>query len=262
MSALAAAPRLWTPELPRLRLPRLDLRRFDFRNILRPLLFDGQFQPYQPVQFSEGQEALVEGYSVFPVVVGATQSEGNSTSPITVPLPSVTIVAGDLLIVFTRRGGSSSQTLAISGWTSQYQEQVAAASLRWCMLTKTAAGTESGSVSMTSTTTTSQTQHQVIYVIRHWSAFTIEAAATGTSTTPDCPSHSPAGGAANYLWLAPYSGQTSVPSTAPSGYTGTNQATTRIASAWKQASGSSENPPAWGATTSEAWRARTVAIQR
>jgi hypothetical protein len=97
---------------------------------------------------------------------------------------------------------------------------------------------------------------------------------TGSSTIPDPGTVTPTGGSKDYLflWLGGWAGeQTSPPASNPTNYAsnviGANSGTAstaptncRLASASRQATGSSENPGTWTISVTDFWTATVVAI--
>jgi hypothetical protein len=94
--------------------------------------------------------------------------------------------------------------------------------------------------------------------------------ADDASATPDSPSHTPAGGAAKYLWISAVGIDGSVTgvglSAAPASYSNviivpeSTGAGTKAWSASRYAEASSENPGAWTTSDSDQWIAGTIAI--
>jgi hypothetical protein len=221
----------------------------------------------------------------FPTVVNtATTSVSTATTTPAYNLPTP-VQIGDLLVVWARCAVGTTGITFPAGWTERFvlASQTADASddatqLAW----KMADGTEGATVSCT---TTSSKGAAIAYQLRgarnpatvgSWTS-----GAVGTSTTPDPGSSTPTVTGAEsshqstdylWLWFGGWEGeQTPVPPTGnPTNYTnpigassGTGGAVAtncQVASARRENSTATEDPPSWTISASDDWMAYTVAI--
>lgn len=132
----------------------------------------------------------------FPTITNsATTAAAAGTTNVTMTMPA-SIVAGRLLLSFI--GGAALTTMAATGWTSSFR--FPSGGLTVTVLSKIAAGSDTMSLARSiSSTVTART-----YQIDAWSGNLSDLSATGSngSTLTDPPSHTPPGGAADYLWFA------------------------------------------------------------
>jgi poly(3-hydroxybutyrate) depolymerase len=153
-----------------------------------------------------------------------------------------------------------------AGWTQQ--ASVLNGSVRYVIYSRVVDGTEGNSITVT-TASARRSEHNVYRLAR---AQTLGfSTATGSSTTPDPPSVSPAAGARNYLWLASYgSGRSDFVPTpvAPTDYlhiiSGTSDAALglRAASAWRNLNTATEDPGTFTGHSSAAdWIAATISVE-
>lgn len=90
---------------------------FDFRNILRPVRMDGQFQPYQPLQFEDGQLGQVSGYGLTVETFDLsylTRGQGTTDGPTTHSFTSQSLGAVSptrVMILCVTASGSGTQTI-------------------------------------------------------------------------------------------------------------------------------------------------------
>lgn len=198
----------------------------------------------------------------FPVVqTKATVGSAGSTShPITLPTG---VTAGDLLLVIF--GVRSNPTVSVgsgTGWTKLGQQSQATAQTT-AIFYKIATGSDA----LTLSTTTSQRSTAGTYRITGASGVVEGAGAGATSTNPDTPNLTPAGGAKDYLWISTSSiviGTVSA-SAAPASYTNlTNYPSgagtgISLCIAERGLNATSENPGAFTAA-STTWAGYTLAI--
>lgn len=210
----------------------------------------------------------------FPVDAARTATNASTASnPVVVTLPAY--AAGDLCILFFRNNNGIITTP--TGWTPVHgPSQVSTTDDSTIVAWRKMDGTEGSTVSVT--LNGSQKASAVVWTVTGAADPTvspplISSAATGTSTTPDPPSFSPAGGAKEWLWfwLASYEGeQTSPPASNPTNYsnpTGANSGTggavatnCRVAGATRQNNTATEDPPTWTISVSALWQAFTLAV--
>lgn len=97
--------------------PRLRLPKFEPWRLLRPLkMFDGQFYPFQPLQFMDGSLAPPPGF-VSGVSSLTFVDDGNSTNTATCTIPAAG-QTGDIAIFFDGVTNTSAITKVIpAGWT-------------------------------------------------------------------------------------------------------------------------------------------------
>ena len=189
----------------------------------------------------------------FPIVRSASGEVNVGT---TIPYPPI-IKAGDTLVWFCG-GDTTPDAPTESGWTllADYN-----AFGRVYVFYKTATGSESGTF-----TADSSRYYNVIAAINAGSGATVTCSVTTqTGDTPDPPSHTPAGGAREYLWLA-FGGASATnfttPIGAPTDYTLFYSAN-GLALAYRNLNAASDDPGVFtdnDANTASAARAATVAI--
>lgn len=195
---------------------------------------------------------------------GRTTASNTTSHAITLPTG---ISAGDLLLVIFSCDGNRtiSVNTGVSGtnWTigdSQTNGTIVTGAWVWKIaegsdaLTLTSSGAE-------------QSSHVSLRITGHDTTAPIDGtSANGSSTNSNPPSHTPANGSQDYLWIATRSGDSTVVATAaPSGYSnlqtqnaaGTGGASTNTAE--KSSTASSEDPATF-TSASEQWVSYTLAI--
>lgn len=134
-------------------------------------------------------------------VAGVQGTNSSSWTGLTYPS---TISAGDLILVAIARDGASGAA-TISGFASQIQQAAASNAARLDIFAKVAVGTESGTFTY-SPGASEQGAWRVASYQDWWGTIAtgleIGGIATGTSTTPNPGSFSPAWGAADTRWRA------------------------------------------------------------
>ena len=180
----------------------------------------------------------------------------------TVNLPSG-IVSGNLLIVIFTTASNPTVTFS-EGWTQIYYTSNSTTVSSGAYY-RQADGTEGSTVSVT--TNTSQYTSHNSYRITGWSGTPEADSTTGTSTTPDSPSHTASWGARSTLWLAVHgrsaydAATTSYPTNYTNGIEYSNGGTfPTTASARRQLNAASEDPGTFTETGNRAWVAGTIAI--
>lgn len=110
MSAIAIPSRIWNWRLLRELIKKGG----------NSFFIDGQFQPYQPIQFGGDQQGIVPGYGLSSVLssltfVGSTVQDNTATIT-----PHASAAVGDLAVLFdyTYHGASAPAVGVPSGWTS------------------------------------------------------------------------------------------------------------------------------------------------
>lgn len=194
-----------------------------------------------------------------------TSTEATDVTSHDVSLPA-SISAGDLLIGFLATDGGSN-ALTWTGWTQVFQNNNGACQLA-CYY-RVADGGEGGTVVVTSAT--SQQSAHVTYRITGFDsalAPEVSGVANGTSAGPNPGGLTPAGGSKDYLFIEAAAIDGGVAITTASTNYGTLHAATStgiggvgLGTAQRAlTTGSSENPDAMTAASSEDWHARIIAI--
>lgn len=171
-----------------------------------------------------------------------------------------TISAGEVLVALLFDENLTQTWTPPSGWVEILDSGGITVACRLCD------GTEGASVNFTG----SGSNQTYAWGVSRWTnaaKATTVAAAGGTSTTPDPPTHTPtpAVGALTYGWIATgVIGGNQDPSAYPSGYANTNSSqappNTSIARASRTNSATSENPGTYTYPTSLLWRSLTIAV--
>ncbi len=207
----------------------------------------------------------------FPQVVTSSTSTSINTQSHSVTLPSGIAANDGLIILFQHDGTTIEEDATLSGWTRADYVSVSTSAL--AIFTKLAVGSESGSVTVT--TTTGERAAHVALRIDSWfenisTGIEISSGATDTSTAPNPDSLTPAWGALKTLWIAVY-GQNNGGTT--SGYptnfadnqlnasTGDGSGEVQVACASKEELTATQDPGAFTSSKSAAWRALTIAIR-
>jgi hypothetical protein len=198
----------------------------------------------------------------FPIVQSrATGGQDSDSTSHVVTMPSG-ITAGDLLVAVIGFDGTPTVSDGSGLWTVLAQSAASGAQGA-AILYKFATGGDS----LTATTSASeQSSHVVLRISGALSVTSSSAATNAGATNPNPNSHTPAGGAADFLWVAiATTDGTVVPSAAMANYT---NLTTRAggasgcgaATAERSLNAATENPAAFAATTT-AWTAYTIAVR-
>jgi hypothetical protein len=201
----------------------------------------------------------------YPVVETSNYGYNNTAGTShTVNLPA-SIAAGDLLIVFF--GYYTGTVSTPGGWETMGTENNGT-SVYQAIFYKTASGSEGST--LTVTTGSSTKSSHVSYRISGWTGTPEKGSvATGTDSAPNPPSLTPSWGSAETLWIVNETNRNNSFSTYPTNYSsnqvrGGNTSTTsatETSAATREVTASSENPGAYGLSTSRYWLAQTVAIQ-
>jgi hypothetical protein len=138
----------------------------------------------------------------FPTLVSSTGGLFNSANSFTyAPAFGFTANAGDLIVVIAEQdGGTGAQTHTYSGsWVKLSDLDASSIILSAAYLV--AAGGETAVATITS----SLSDHWSALIFRFTGAGIPEwTRASGSSTTPDPPLHTPSGGSSDYFWIAGY----------------------------------------------------------
>jgi len=195
----------------------------------------------------------------FPLIQGTASGGTSAGTSHAITMPS-SIVAGETLMVFF--GCSASNTTDTpSGWAKFFDET--GDDHRLTIYTKTAAGSDTLTVTTSGSTTAGNATYRVQTNNSFQSAF---AVSTSPNFTPNPPNLAPTGGSEKYTWIAVGVGR-QTPTAFPANYSsnqlnaGVDLNTVFVAS--RNLEGSSENPGAFvlGSTTAGEWIAVTVAIE-
>jgi hypothetical protein len=162
----------------------------------------------------------------WPTITSTTgQTFGTDTTTHNVTMPAV-VDPGDLLIVlFTNDMAAGGTTATPAGWTLVGTRAEGANNVRGSVFALDAAGTEDGTNVDFVTSANERAAAQVIRIpANKWEGNIASVSATsvssGTTTTPDPPSHTPAWGTANTLWISYVGGGTNASVTNyPANYT-------------------------------------------
>lgn len=217
-------------------------------------------------------------------IVAVTQA--NTTATRTFPaFAGLTFGAGDLLVAVIGAYQSSVTNAAFSGWSSGFTEIRDASTSTTSAVGvayKVAAGTESGSLTVTQAATITGHADMVLFSIPagefdNATAPEVSTTATGANTDSDPDALTPSWGAADTLWAAvSVIGETSLTGAfqgniaGPANYTDYLEAGisgdvvggVAMAVAFRQLNAATEDPPAFNSDTSNArWRAATIAIR-
>lgn len=195
----------------------------------------------------------------FPVLATITTgSETSNTTTHGVALSSVAV--GNLLLVLLQAGSAISWTVP-SGWT----EIVDASGL--CVAGKIADGSEGASVDFISSSTVKSSHYFLRYTGAHDSTLPSLTRTNigGASTNFDPPSHTPAGGAQDFQWIAvaarrSTAGINSYPSDFPDNHNNFTGSDSAVAFATENLNASSEDPAAYTLSTTSIGSAVTIAV--
>ncbi len=186
----------------------------------------------------------------------------------TVQLPLYS--SGNLLLIFI--SSTNAATASITGWTELFAANRVSGSGqdRLTCLYRVSDGTEGASASIA--LSASENVAAVCYSISRYSGGSLShATTTGNTDSPDPPSLSPAGGSAEYLWLAAFASTGArYPTNYSSGYhvsptllyngLGASTARTIIGIAGLISVAATQNPGAFTISSSFQWVAATVAV--
>lgn len=201
----------------------------------------------------------------------ATSARGTSLAASTTIVLPATINAGDLILVAISSNTNAAITFSATGYSSLISDTTSGSSFG--VLFKSAAGTEGGTT-LTINLSASGRTAQVAMDIRGWGGATPgQAEAIGASGAPNPPSLTPAGGAANFLWIAIGQNKdtsntlTSDPTNynlgvIDSGNSGSGSTgTPLIAAAARQLNAATEDPGTFTfLATTTAWSAATISV--
>lgn len=199
----------------------------------------------------------------FPTIVGDADGSGTEGDNFaTVPLPS-SIVSGELLLCSISFENATTFDFP-AGWTEILDQGTFGPNHQWGVAYRIADGTEGATIEVDLNANGSWYSN-VLRIINHGGAGAPPEVsfATGNSSTPDAPNHTPTGGSQKILWIANMVSDPSLVSH-PSGYT-VDQSS--YAHGWgmnvvhKQLEAASENPPAWALSTTRAWGAATISVR-
>lgn len=197
----------------------------------------------------------------FPVVQATSSGNNSATTSHSVTLPSG-IEAGDKLIVFfTCEGSAGGATNTPSGWTklAERVEDSGAEDIRLVIYTKTAAGSDT----LTVTTPTGTDSAYTCYRVYTDNDVVVGALVDGDSTNPNPPSYTPPSGSQKYMWIAAAAFRGSI-SAYPANYTNNQLSNTAenydIATAVRFNETATEDPGTFTTTLGE-WVAATVAVE-
>jgi hypothetical protein len=213
--------------------------------------------------------APAAGGATYPVVEGSSVNApgGNGTAH-DVAMPAG-VVSGELLLVFQSVDGTGAVSMVTSGWTERQSLTIDGTAV-FGVYSKTSDGTET---TFQTSTAASESGSSIALRISGWSALEVDAGTTGTapffSSEMDPPSFSPAGGSADYLWIAAcgWDQALGVVTSFPTGYTGgldsadgATTASAGVAVSFKTATAASEDPSYTIINDAEEWRALVVAV--
>ena len=214
----------------------------------------------------------------FPTVQSRTETAvhpQSTTHDISMP---ATVDAGDLLLMFVAIFDPDSGTPTFTtptGWTSIFDVANASNRSRHALFGKDADGTEDSTTVNVATNVTC-VMAAVVYRITDWGGTlgTHVEVSSGTTTTnsstPDPPSATPTGGAADYLWIPSVGAyDDNVAATAaPTNYTnlidvlsggGGNQSA-QVYTAERQLNAASEDPSSFTLASSESFASKTTVV--
>ncbi len=240
------ATKLWIPPKPAIIRCAADVRRANF------------LPGWMPGAAGAGGGGAAE----FPVVEATNSGELEPSTSQSVTLPSG-IQAGDLLIIVFVSG---SGTISASGWSTLFNEPDSSSSIRLVVFYKTAAGSDTATISNSSGRVAAYTT----YRISGHQGVPEAQTTTGTSTTPDPPSLSPSWGLAKTLWIAAAGRLSSgVASGYPDNYTGGMSEVGAqppivflgVSSAHRENEVASEDPGSFTFEFSAPWVAATIGIR-
>lgn len=207
--------------------------------------------------------------SAFPDVLGtvATTETTSSGGTFTINMPSG-IQAGELLVAILNRTPSGQTYTWPAGWSELVSGNVG--NRRLAVAVATASGSEGGTLSVTSSDTGSRVRGALVFRVGPWTDRNISSVATGTSTTPNPPSHTSGWGVVKTLWIA-ICGLDGNGSNAISGYpsgfgiaqtTNTGSGTfVPVGVACQQDEVASKDPGTFSYGASRAWAAYTMAVR-
>lgn len=210
----------------------------------------------------------------FPTVAGRQVGEDASAQTSRTVSFDSAASAGQLLVVLVAADGDSTNTSFPGGWTELFDTANSGGAGAVSHLALGYLEASGGETSITVTTSASVQADWVAFRLdpsgagAAWS-ITDTGPALGFTSTPDPPSHSPAAGAADYLWLAIAGwdsagfGQTC--SAAPASYSNLQTSITTLdgagfATAERSLNAASENPGTFTLSASADAQAHTVAI--
>src|SRR3990172_7729583 len=214
----------------------------------------------------------------FPVVDARASTNGTTDSANAVVTLAGSQNDGDILIVLHRSADGTASHGYPANWNVLFNDASDASddriSAAWCKVS----GTSCSSGGTITITQTNSKFASIAFTISNAIDPTIRAPefatlTTGSSTTPDPGSLSPTGGSKDYLWIwaGGWEGeQTSPPSGNPTNYanatgadsgtTGSNAANTRVATAERTLTASSEDPGSWTISASDDLTATVIVV--
>src|SRR3990170_4073699 len=214
----------------------------------------------------------------FPVVDARASTNGTTASSNAVVTLAGSQNNGDTLIVLHRSADGTASHGYPANWNVLFNDNSDASddriSAAWCNVS----GTSCSSGGTITITQTSSKFASIAFTISNAIDPTIRAPefstlTTGSTATPDPGNLSPTGGSKDYLWIwaGGWEGeQTSPPSANPTNYanpTGADSGivssvatNTRVATAERTLTASSEDPGSWTISTSDDWTATVIAV--
>ena len=214
----------------------------------------------------------------FPVVDASASTSGTTASSNAVVTLAGSQNNGDTLIVLHRSADGTASHGYPANWNVLFNDNSDASddgiSAAWCKVS----GTSCSSGGTITITQTSSKFASIAFTISNAIDPTIRAPefstlTTGSTATPDPGNLSPTGGSKDYLWIwaGGWEGeQTSPPSANPTNYanpTGADSGivssvatNTRVATAERTLTASSEDPGSWTISSSDDWTATVIAV--
>lgn len=197
----------------------------------------------------------------FPVIQTTSNSSATSTTTHNVSMPSG-IAAGDKLVVFfVCDGGRTVNTP--TGWTKTVDlaEDSGGLLFRLVIYTKTAAGSDTISVTTSGNT---DSAHAVYRYVTTGGFELATAISASISTSPNPPSLTPSGGSQKYKWISVVATRPNI-TAYPAGYTNNqvkNEASNfTVGVATRDNETSSEDPGVFTIASSDRWITATVALE-
>ena len=204
----------------------------------------------------------------FPTLVGtATNFQANDSSDQQVANMPAGIQVGDLIVTFGGRNGANGTGSIASGWTAM--STLGNGNRGSSMQYRVADGTEGSSMVVRNYTSITTDYVTTTYVFRNWVSIEWTALTSiASSTTPNMPALTPAGGADDYAWLTgAHSNGTVEATAAPTNYTGLlnnnpNSADNSMTfSAHRFLNAASEDPATFTLSSAQVVHAFTIAVR-
>lgn len=211
----------------------------------------------------------------FPTIAGTVATNG--TAAATNKVCNIGSPSAQQLVILCLRSNGADTHSTPAGWTALVLNNASDASNDvTSIFYKVAAGTEGATVTVNGTASLKFSAVAIrINAFTHdpTTAPSITAVGTGSSTTPDPPSLTPAGGAKDFLWIAvaAYEGEQTNPPTYPGSYTlgqvsadsgtaGVVTTNSRNNFACRQNNIATEDPGTYTISVSDDWSAWTIAV--